>query len=178
MSDAARIRRLESIGERELDGLCDVLVDCVLGGDSVGFMFPMTREKAETFWRGVGASLARRERIVLGAFDPADALVGTVSVVFAQPENQPHRADVAKLLVHRHSRRRGVGAALLGAAEAEAQRAGRTLLVLDTASADAERLYDRGGWKRCGTIPDYALMPDGPLCATTVFHKRLESSHL
>jgi GNAT superfamily N-acetyltransferase len=93
--------------------------------------------------------------------------------VFAQPENQPHRADVAKMLVHRRARRLGVGAALLVAAERHALDSGRTLLVLDTASPDAERLYTRQGWQLCGRIPDYALMPDGALCATTVFYKSL-----
>ena len=173
MTDRFEVRRLESIGARELDGLCDVLLDCVLGGDSVGFMFPMSRAKAEAFWRGVAASLARGERLLLAAFEPDGGLAGTVQVVFAQPENQPHRADLAKMLVHRRARRRGIGAALLAAAERAALEAGRSVLVLDTASADAERLYARGGWQLCGRIPDYALMPDGPLCTTTVFFKSL-----
>jgi GNAT superfamily N-acetyltransferase len=174
VTDRFEVRRLRSIGERELDGLCDVLVDCVLGGDSVGFMFPMTRAKAEAFWRSVGASLARGERVLLAAVDPAGAIAGTVQVVFAQPENQPHRGDLAKMLVHRRARRRGVGAALLAAAERAALEAGRSVLVLDTASADAERLYARGGWQLCGRIPGYALMPDGPLCSTSVFYKSLD----
>jgi GNAT superfamily N-acetyltransferase len=164
---------LGRLGDRELDALCDVLIDCVEGGDSIGFMWPMTRAKAEDFWRNAAASAERGERVILIAADAHGAIVGTVSVVWAQPENQPHRADVAKMQVHRRARRRGVGAQLLEHAERIAFEAGRTLLVLDTASADAERLYSRGGWQRCGVIPDYALMPDGALCATIVFYKSL-----
>jgi GNAT superfamily N-acetyltransferase len=133
----------------------------------------MTRAKAEAFWRDAGEGVARADRVLLAAYDEAGAIVGTVQVVFAPQENQPHRGDLAKMLVHRRARRRGVGAALLAAAEQHAQRAGRTLLVLDTASADAERLYARAGWRRVGTIPGYALMPDGPSCATTLYFKAL-----
>jgi GNAT superfamily N-acetyltransferase len=168
-----RIRRLDTLGEREIDGLCDVLIDCVEGGASVSFMLPMSRAKAEAFWRGTAASVERGERVVLAAEDQAGVIVGTVQVIWAQPENQPHRGDLAKMLVHRRARRYGLGAALLEAAERSAIEAGRTLLVLDTASAEAERLYARRGWQRCGVIPDYALMPDGPPCATTIFYKFL-----
>ena len=173
MTDAFSIRRLGALGEREIAGLSDVLIDCVEGGDSVSFMHPMTRAKADGFWREAAASAARGERLVLAAHDPEGAIVGTVQVLWAGPENQPHRGDVAKMLVHRRARRRGVGAALLTAAERSALEAGRTLLVLDTASADAERLYARQGWQRCGRIPHYALMPDGRPCATTIFYKFL-----
>jgi GNAT superfamily N-acetyltransferase len=100
-------------------------------------------------------------------------IVGTVQVILDQPENQPHRGDLAKMLVHRRARRQGVGAALLAAAESCALKRGKTLLVLDTASGDAERLYARQGWQRCGEIPNYALMPDGTPCATTIFFKFL-----
>jgi GNAT superfamily N-acetyltransferase len=96
-----------------------------------------------------------------------------VQIIFAQAENQPHRADIAKMLVHRRARRLGVGAALLAAAEREALSAGKTLLVLDTASGDAERLYARLGWQRCGVIPGYALLPGGGLCDTTFFYRTL-----
>lgn len=169
-----RIRALEAIGEREIQGLSDVLIDCVEGGASVSFMLPMTRAKAEAFWRSMSASLARGERVVLVAEDAAGTIVGTVQVVWAQPENQPHRGDVAKMLVHRRVRRLGVGAALLAAAERCALDAGKTLLVLDTVTgSDAERLYTRQGWQRCGEIPNYALWPDGTPCATTVFFKLL-----
>ena len=174
MTAAFRIRRLESIGEREIDGLCDVLNDSVEGGDSIGFMWPMTRAKAEGFWRAGASSAARDERVILVAEDAAGKIVGTVSVVWAPMENQPHRADVAKMQVHRRARRQGVGAMLLEAAEQVAREAGRTVLVLDTASADAERLYARGGWQLCGVIPKYALTPDGAFCNTTVFYKLLK----
>ena len=101
-------------------------------------------------------------------------LCGTVQLVLAQPENQPHRADLTKMLVHRRSRRQGLGAALLRAAEAAARECGKTLLVLDTACADAERLYERSGWVRVGVIPGYALWPQGGLCDTTVYYRDLD----
>ena len=154
--------------------LAEVLIDCVDGGASVSFMAPLARDKAEAFWQGVAGTAARGEGVLLVAEDPADGrLMGTVIVAFAQPENQPHRADVAKMLVHRGARRRGAGAALMRAAEDAARAAGKTVLVLDTANPDAERLYERAGWIRVGTVPDFALMPDGQLCDTTFFYKRL-----
>jgi GNAT superfamily N-acetyltransferase len=174
VSTAINVRPLQALGEREIDGLCDVLIDCVEGGASVSFMLPISRAKAEAFWRRAAASVARRERIVLAAEDGDGAIVGTVQVLLDQPENQPHRGDLAKMLVHRRARRLGVGAALLEAAERSALEAGRTLLVLDTASDEAERLYVRGGWQRCGKIPHYALMPDGAPCATTIYYKFLQ----
>ncbi len=170
------VRSLTALGDPEIEGLSEVLIDCVEGGASVSFMLPMTRAKAESFWRDVAASAARGERVVVIATDEAGKIVGTVQLVWAQPENQPHRGDIAKLLVHRKGRRQGVGAALLAAAERVAQQAGKTLLVLDTVTGgDAERLYARNGWKRCGEIPGYALWPDGRPCATTVFFKALGS---
>ena len=168
-----QIRCLRSIDDREIQGLSDVLIDCVEGGASVSFMLPMTRAKADAFWRTISASVARGERVVLAAEDADGTILGTAQVILAQPENQPHRGDLAKMLVHRRARRRGIGAALLAAAERSARGAGKTLLVLDTASDDAERLYGRGGWQRCGQIPDYALFPDGRPCATTFFFKFL-----
>jgi GNAT superfamily N-acetyltransferase len=177
VSDSVRIRALDRIGEPELRGLCDVLIDCVEGGASVSFMHPMTRAKAESFWNAAAASLARGERLVLVAEDER-GICGTVQVILNLPENQPHRGDVAKMLVHRRARRRGVGAALLAAAEVDALKAGRTLLVLDTVTGgDAERLYARQGWQRCGEIPRYALFPAGGYCSTTVFYKSLSASH-
>jgi GNAT superfamily N-acetyltransferase len=174
VSEAIRIRSLQTIGDSEIGGLSDVLIDCVEGGASVGFMLPMLRTKAEAFWHSASAPVARGERLVLAAEDTAGAIVGTVSIILAQPENQPHRGDIAKMLVHRRARRRGVGAALLAAAEQSALGAGKTLLVLDTVTGnDAERLYARQGWKRCGQIPNYALWPDGRPCATTIYFKFL-----
>jgi GNAT superfamily N-acetyltransferase len=100
-------------------------------------------------------------------------VIGTVQLVLDQPENQPHRAEVSKMLVSRNARRRGVGAALMSEAEKVARECGKSLLVLDTASAEAERLYERQGWQRCGVIPDFALLPAGGFCATTFFYRVL-----
>jgi len=173
MPEPIHVRCVEDFGAREITGLSDVLIDCVEGGASVSFMLPMTRTKAETFWRRAAAGVTRGERVVLAAEDPAGTIVGTVQVILEQPENQPHRGDLAKMLVHRRARKHGVGAALLAAAERSALDAGKTLLVLDTASADAGRLYARHGWQPCGQIPHYALLPDGTPCATTLFFKFL-----
>lgn len=152
--------------------LCDVLIDCVHGGASVSFMAPLNDRKAQDFWRGVADGVARGDRVLLVAEDEAQGIIGTVQVVFAQPENQPHRADIAKMLVHRRARRRGVGGLLMQAGEAVARAAGKTVLVLDTATgSDAERLYQRMGWNRVGVVPDYALWPDGRLCSTTYYYK-------
>ncbi|HZH12220.1 MAG TPA: GNAT family N-acetyltransferase [Microvirga sp.] len=174
MSETVTIRAL-SLGQsaEQIGPLSTVLIDCVEGGASVGFMLPMTRDKAETFWRGVANSVAAGERILLVAEDGGE-IIGTVQVVLKQPENQPHRGDVSKMLVHRKARRRGVGAALMRAAEEAARRAGKTVLVLDTVTgSDAERLYTRLGWERVGIIPNYALWPQGGLCPTTYFHKQI-----
>lgn len=171
-----QIRCLESLGDRELQGLSDVLMDCVENGASVSFMWPLTRATADAFWREVAVSMARGERVLIVAEDTVRAIVGTVQVIWAQPENQPHRGEVAKMLVHPKARRQGVGAALLNAAEQRALSAGRTLLVMDTASGDAERLYARQGWQRVGVIPDYALWPRGGLCSTTIFFKALRGA--
>jgi GNAT superfamily N-acetyltransferase len=168
-----KVSVVRHIDARLMDGLCEVLIDCVEGGASVNFMRPMTRAKAEKFWRGVAEGLARGDRALIVAEDESGEVLGTVQAVWAPQENSPHRADVAKMLVHRRARRRGVGAAVLAAAERAALDAGRTLLVLDTASDDAERLYERGGWQRVGAIPRYALLPDGPFCRTVVFYKDL-----
>jgi GNAT superfamily N-acetyltransferase len=172
--DSFRIRRLDAVGDHEIAGLSDVLIDCVEAGASVSFMLPLARATAEAFWRGVAASVAKCERVLLVAED-SQGCVGTVQVIWATPENQPHRADVSKMLVHRRGRRRGVGAALLEAVERQARAAGKTLLVLDTITGgDAERLYARHGWQECGRIPQYALMPEGgEPAATTVFFKSL-----
>jgi GNAT superfamily N-acetyltransferase len=168
-----KVRSVDSFGEREIRELSDVLIDCVEGGASVSFMWPMTRAKAEAFWSRVAASATRGERIVIVA-ELEGEIVGTAQVVWAEPENQPHRGDIAKMLVHRRARRHGVGAALLVAAESAALEAGKTLLVLDTVTGtEAYRLYSRQGWQRCGEIPNYALWPDGRLCPTTVFYKQI-----
>jgi GNAT superfamily N-acetyltransferase len=160
----------------DAEGLADVLMDCVEAGASIGFMQPLARVRAVAFWNDVLASAGCGERIVLVAEDElSKSVIGTVQLVFATSENQPHRADVAKMQVHRRARGRGVGAALLRAIEEEARAAGKSLLVLDTVTgSDAERLYSRLGWQRCGVIPDYALWPQGGLCSTTVFYRQLD----
>lgn len=157
------------------EALADVLIDCVEGGASVSFMWPLSHPKALAFWRDVLDSARRGERIVLVAEEmDSHAIIGTVQIVFAVPDNQPHRADVAKMLVHRRARRRGLGAALMHAAEQAAREANRTLLVLDTVTdGDAARLYARLGWQRVGVIPGYALWPTGGPCDTTYFYKTL-----
>ena len=169
------IRRLDAAAVRAaLDGLAAVLVDCVEGGASVSYMAPFSHDDARAVFEEVAVEVERGRRALLAAFDDGD-VVGTVQVNLATPPNQPHRGDVAKLLVRRSARRRGIAEALMHAAEREALAEGRTLLVLDTVTGDpAERLYERLGWTRVGVIPNYALYPDGRLCDTTVFYKALE----
>lgn len=169
---AGDVRRLYALDDSQIDELADVLIDCVEGDASVSFMHPLPRERAVAFWRRVAQGVAAGERALLVAED-AHGLCGTVHLVLDQPENQPHRADLSKMLVHRRVRRQGLGAALLQAAEATARDCGKTLLVLDTASAEAERLYERQGWERVGVIPGYALLPRGGLCATTLYYRNL-----
>jgi GNAT superfamily N-acetyltransferase len=168
-----RVRRVATLADAEVEALCAVLVDCVEGGASVSFMHPLPRERALDFWRGVAGGVARGERALLVAED-AQGICGTVQLLLDMPENQPHRADVLKMLVHRRARRQGVGAALMRAAEETARAAGKTLLVLDTASADAERLYERMGWQSVGVVPDYALLPQGGFCDTRFYFRRLD----
>lgn len=169
------LRRLNAAqAATAIEALADVLIDCVQGGASVSFMWPLPRDKALAFWQKVADGVARGERVLLVAEDTQGRIVGTVQLILDMPDNQPHRADVAKMLVHRRARRQGVGEALLQALDDEARAAGRTLLVLDTVTGgDAERLYARGGWQRVGSVPSYALMPDGAPCATTYFYKPL-----
>ncbi|HVU18526.1 MAG TPA: GNAT family N-acetyltransferase [Candidatus Didemnitutus sp.] len=172
-NESIRTRVLDAIGDAEIAALSEILTDCVEGGASVSFMLPMTSGKADQFWRRVAAGAARGERKVIVA-DSGGEIVGTVQLILDLPENQPHRGDVAKMLVHRKARGRGVGAALLAAAEACALACGRTLLVLDTVTdSDGYRLYSRHGWIRCGEIPKYALWPAGGFCPTTYFYKFL-----
>ena len=160
--------------DRCVDALADVLIDCVAGGASVNFMWPLPRERALAFWRTVADGVKRGERALLVAEDGAGRIVGTVQLFLALPDNQPHRADVVKLLVHRDARRHGVAARLMAAVDATARAEGRTLLVLDTVTGgDAERLYARTGWQRVGEIPGYALMPDGGPASTTYFYKEV-----
>ncbi len=168
------LRRLTSVTGAQIEALAALLIDCVEGGASVSFMLPLTAERARAFWQRVAQGVHDGERALLVAEDTHGAIVGTVQLVLGQPENQPHRADLAKMLVHRRMRRQGLGEQLMRAAEAVAQDCGKTLLVLDTVTGgDAERLYTRLGWQRVGVIPDYALWPQGGLCATTYFYRRM-----
>ncbi|MGA3250096.1 MAG: GNAT family N-acetyltransferase [Paraburkholderia sp.] len=175
MSEEVSVRR---IGAKEavasVEGLADVLIDCVEGGASVSFMLPLPREKALAFWRGVAEGVMRNERALLIAETRDGEILGTVQLITAQPDNQPHRADVAKMLVSRKARRRGIAQQLMAAVDAVAREEGKTVLVLDTVTGgDAERLYERAGWQRAGVVPKYALMPDGEFCATTFYYKHL-----
>ena len=166
-------RRLHVVDAAQIDGLADVLIDCVEGDASVSFMHPLSRERAVAFWRRVADDVAAGQRALLIAEDD-EGLCGTVQLVLDQPENQPHRADLAKMLVHRRARRRGLAAALLRAAESTARDCGKTLLVLDAVTGgDAARLYARLGWVRVGDIPNFALMPRGGFCSTTFFYREL-----
>lgn len=166
------LRRLEAVSPLQLDGLADVLQDCVAGGASVSFMHPLPRERALAFWREVAEDAAAGRRALLVAED-AQGVCGTVQLLLDMPENQPHRADVLKMLVHRRARRQGIGLALMQAAEATARSCGKTLLVLDTASPEAERLYERLGWTSAGVVPDYALLPQGGFCQTRFYWRKL-----
>jgi GNAT superfamily N-acetyltransferase len=170
------VQRLHAVDDAQIEGLADVLIDCVEGGASVSFMYPLTRHGAVAFWRRVAQGVAAGERALLVAED-ARGVCGTVQLLLDQPENQPHRADLAKMLVHRRARRQGLGAALVVAAEATARECNKTLLVLDAVTGgDGARLYERLGWERVGVIPGYALLPRGGLCSTTVYYRNLAGS--
>jgi ribosomal protein S18 acetylase RimI-like enzyme len=172
-NSAWTLRRLHALDGAEVEQLADVLIDCVEGGASVSFMQPLTRERAVTFWRRAAEDVATVQRALLVAED-GQGICGTVQLLLDQPENQPHRADLAKMLVHRRARRQGLGAALMRAAEATARECGKTLLVLDAVTdGDAARLYERLGWQRVGEIPGYALLPEGGLCSTTYYYREL-----
>ena len=174
-SEGYFVRRLDAAGVRAAaPELAQVLVDCVDGGASVSFMSGLDLAKARDFWIDVAAKSEADGRVVFAAIRERDGkIVGTVQMIPAGFENQPHRGEIAKMLVLRAERRRGLGGALMRAAEAAARAAGKTLLTLDTASDDAERLYRTLGWIEVGRIPDYALLPDGRPCPTIVFYKML-----
>jgi GNAT superfamily N-acetyltransferase len=167
------VRRLLAVDDAQIDALADLLIDCVEGDASVSFMHPLTRDRALAFWRRVAKDVAAGERALVVAED-AHGICGTVQLIFDLPENQPHRADLAKMLVHRRMRRQGLGAALMRAAEDTGRACGKTLLVLDAVTGgDAARLYERLGWVRVGDIPRYALMPRGGFCSTTYYYRDL-----
>lgn len=168
------IKQLAALSPATIMALSDVLLDCVDGNASVSFMYPLSRDKADAFWHSVAADVALGKRILLVAENDGGDIVGTVQAILSQPDNQPHRADIAKMLVHRNARRQGLAAALMLAVEKAAAHADKTMLVLDTVTgSDAERLYAKLGWHECGKIPDYALFPRRGLCSTTVFYKAI-----
>lgn len=174
MVEPIEIRRLAPTDLAEqLDALADVLHDCVAGGASVSYMWPFSHEQARRAFEGFAGEVERGRRLVLAAFS-SGRLVGTVQVILALPPNQPHRAEIAKLLVRRSARGRGIARLLMERAEEEARAEGRTLLVLDTVTgSSAERLYRRLGWTTVGVVPGFALYPDGQPCDATFFWKAL-----
>jgi ribosomal protein S18 acetylase RimI-like enzyme len=173
-NDRVAIERLGAAAARAaIPALTGILRDTVANGASVGFMAENTEADFEAYWAGVAAGVAAGQVLLLVARRGND-IVGTAQVHPAGKPNQPHRADIAKVLVHSSARRQGIGEALMLVAEAEALKAGRTLLCLDTDEAGpARRLYNRLGWTEIGTIPRYALMPDGSDCGSTFFYKAL-----
>lgn len=153
--------------------LNDLLVETVANGGSVSFMHPLAKDRADAFWRDSLAAAARGERIVLGALDDGH-VVATVTLLLSMPPNQPHRAEIAKMMTRVSHRKRGIATALMRAAEALAIEHGRTLLVLDTAAEDgASKLYESLGFQLTGIIPDYALKPHGGLTGTMIYWKRI-----
>jgi len=153
--------------------LSDILIECVGLGASIGFLAPLSLEAASAFWAGCGRGLAAGQRLIWGAWE-GEALVGTVQLVIDMPANQQHRADLVKLMTRPSARGSGIGSALTLAAEAEAVRLGRTLIVLDTVAGNpAQRLYERLGYTAAGVIPDYARSSAGPLEPTCILYKRL-----
>ena len=175
MTGKAEISVLEApVSDGALDQLASVLVDCVAGGASVNFMAPFSHDEALVFFRKVASSVAAGDTVLLAA-EIDGKIVGTVQLGLDTPPNQPHRADLKKMLVHRSARGRGIGADLMARVEEEAKRRGRWLLVLDTVPREnGYRLYRRAGWTESGIIPDYAMFPDGRLCDTALFWKRLD----
>lgn len=168
------VRRLDAREARDhLDGLAAVIADCVQGGAGVSYMAPFTFEDGRRIFSEFIADVEAGGRLLLAAFLDGE-VVGSVQVVFAWPPNQPHRADIAKLIVHSKARRRGVAELLMWRAEEEARAEGRWLLVLDTVTGDgAYYLYKKLGWNEVGEVPEFALYPDGRLSPTTFFWKKL-----
>ena len=171
MSEVAKLSADQA--EQHLGGLTEVLLDCVAGGASVSFMADLTRTEAENFWRATIAEMKNGIQHLFAAFR-GGRLVGTVLLQPCWKPNQPHRAEISKLLVHRDARRGGTASRLIDALEERARALGFTLLTLDTETGSgAESFYERRGYVRAGEIPGYALSPDGRLCGTTFYYKRL-----
>lgn len=156
-----------------IERLADILIRTVANGGSIGFMHPVSPAAAREFWEGAFAAAARNERVILGAFE-GDTLLGTVTLLLAFPENQPHRCEIAKMITHPEHRNRGVARLLLREAERLAAEHDKTLIVLDTAEdGGAAGFYEKHGYAHGGTIPDFALKPRGGLTATLLYWKRL-----
>ncbi|MFG3009143.1 GNAT family N-acetyltransferase [Streptomyces cinerochromogenes] len=170
-----RVERWTGTRVRErADDLAELLTDTVASGASVGFLAPLGHPEALAWWRERAAAATAGELAVWAALDPADRVIGTVSLAFPDKPNSGHRAELVKLMVHRSARGRGLGRRLLATAEQAAAAAGRTLLHLDTETGSpAEHLYRSAGWTAAGTIPDYAAAPTGELRPTTLYYKRL-----
>ena len=175
MKPSITLRRVGAADvDTSIDGLADLLIDCVQGGASISFMWPLARDKALAFWRKVADDVVRGERALLVAEDSAGRIVGTAQLVLAQPDNQRHRADVAKVLVHSIARRHGIARELMRAIDDAARAEGKSVLVLDTVTgSDGDGLYAAIGWVRVGVVPRYALMPDGAICDATIFYKHV-----
>ncbi len=164
---------LTGVSPCQLDQLVDVLEDCVACGAVVSFINPFSRQRGLDFWQRVADDVETKKRILLVAEDE-QGICGTVQLVFDLPENQPHRAELVKMLVHRRARRQGLGERLMRAAEEAARAAGKSLLMLNTVTdGGAARLYERLGWVRIGDVPDFALYPDGGLSSTTYYYRKL-----
>jgi len=174
VAEPIEIRRLAGADlHDQLDGLAGVLHDCVAGGASVGYMAPFSVEDARAAFEGFAGEVEAGRRVLLAAFADGE-VVGTAQVILALMPNQPHRGEIAKVLVHRSARRRGIAERLMERAEAEARAEGKTLLVLDAVTGDAAaRLYARLGWTTVGVVPNFALYPDGSPCDTTYFFKAI-----
>jgi GNAT superfamily N-acetyltransferase len=170
-ASAVQVERLPQPGDAHCRGLARVLIECVEAGASVGFMSPLGQDQALAYWRRIAREAAAGERALFVA-QHAGEILGTVQLVLAQPDNQPHRADLAKMLVRPDCRRLGIGERLLRAAMAAAPGLGRHVLVLDTASIEAERLYERNGWQVVGEVPEFALLPHGGYCRTRFYFHR------
>ncbi len=169
------IQHLTSINDKaSFDQLSDTLIESVASGGSISFMHPVSKEKALAFWKKIALDVAQGERILLVARDERGEIVGTVQSVISLPENQPHRADIAKMMVHPRARRRGIAAALMREIERLTFAAGKNLMVLDTETDQAaSHLYTKLGWQVAGHIPRFALKPHGGLCSTTYFYKHM-----
>lgn len=159
-----------------INGLIELLIDCVHEGASIGFLYPLTPYRAKTYWQNIAASVANKHKILLIAQTQDSSILGSVQLQIHLPENQPHRANVEKLMVLSKHRKSGIGRALMDAVEHFASIAGKTLLVLDTATgSEAEHLYSKLGWQPVGMIPNYAKWPDGQMTSTTFFYKQISA---